>query len=330
MRLLPVGSTFTRVCSGISCFIVPGDYLYVTRDISLHGGRGGEMISRHIVGIILVVIGGVLGVIAFAMWRYPGPEPGVAAFLASYLVIGGAVFLILGREAGPLSPVGPPSSSLELKGKVSSGRLLLLLGSALLLASLSLPWVTLSAPCPEGCDRASSGLDPVRVLPVSALGRYGALAIFGWLILVAAIGVTSAFVGRTFSWTGISGIIVLALDAILIYVVATLSYAQPSVAFEYGFLVAALGSALIETGARLKKPAATIAPMRNPLSPGLLFIVIGIVSSVGGILTTFAGISRDAYVWAIAFGWVMVVLGMAFIARPSLASPARARPSEVR
>ena len=102
-----------------------------------------------------------------------------------------------------------------------------------------------------------------------ANGPY-AWAAFFWLILVAVFGVMSAFVGRKFAMFGTSGILVLILYAILIYVAANLASSQdPSggtatISFAYGFIFAVIGSALIETGARLKKPAPAAMPAAPP------------------------------------------------------------------
>jgi len=82
----------------------------------------------------------------------------------------------------------------------------------------------------------------------------------------------SAFVGRKFAMFGTSGILVLILYEILIYVAANLASSQdPSggtttISFSYGFFLAVIGSALIETGARLKKPAPAAMPAA-PASP---------------------------------------------------------------
>jgi|GEM_PF-3101746 len=145
------------------------------------------------------------------------------------------------------------------------GRVLLLVGAVLLIISLFLPWFLIGGPRTDVRAGTYDGVGLTNLLNDLAKGPY-AWAAFIWLILVVIFAVISAFVGRKFAMFGTSGILVLVLYAILIFVAANLASSNdPSggtatVAFAYGFFLGILGSALIEAGARLKKPAA--APIR--------------------------------------------------------------------
>lgn len=61
------------------------------------------------------------------------------------------------------------------------------------------------------------------------------------------------------------------------------TFGTPLVGFTYGFIVAVIGTASIETGARLKTTAGTIALLRTPLPLGILLLGLGIISVVGGL-----------------------------------------------
>lgn len=194
-------------------------------------------------------------------------------------------------ERGWVRKVGHALSSraAEVKAIVPVWRVLLLVGSVFLLVGLTLPWLTAT-----GYDYGTySGIALTGQLvshlgtPVfePLLGPYSLVVAFawlGWLILVAVLGVTSSLVTRTFSWFAISGIILLALDALLIHVAPDRLHFG-SFGFEYGFFVALLGSASIVAGARLKTPAGTIAPMRTRRPLGILLVGLGLPSMVGGL-----------------------------------------------
>jgi len=158
----------------------------------------------------------------------------------------------------------------EQKTLFPVGRVVLLVGAVLLIVSLFLPWFVIGGSQQRLPAGTYDGVGITNVLNTLAQGPY-AWAAFAWLILVVVFGVTSAFVGRKFSMFGTSGILVLALYAILIFVAANLinqgvTSGAATVGFAYGFFLAIIGSALIETGARLKKPAAAATPAA-PASP---------------------------------------------------------------
>lgn len=150
------------------------------------------------------------------------------------------------------------------------GRVLLLVGAVLLVVGLFLPWFTIGGSRQDVVPGDYTGVGLTNLLNDLANGPY-AWAAFIWLILVVVFGAASAFVGRKFAMFGTSGILVLILYAILLFVAANLASSQdPSggtatVSFAYGFFIAIIGSALIEAGARMKKPAA--APMPAPPAP---------------------------------------------------------------
>jgi len=157
----------------------------------------------------------------------------------------------------------------ETKTLFPVGRVLLLVGAVLLVVGLFLPWFTIGGARQDVVAGSYTGVGLTTLLNDLANGPY-AWAAFVWLILVAVFGVMSAFVGRKFAMFGTSGILVLILYAILIYVAANLVSSQdPSggtatISFAYGFILAVIGSALIETGARLKKPAPAAMPAAPP------------------------------------------------------------------
>lgn len=164
------------------------------------------------------------------------------------------------------------------------GRVLLLFGSVILLLSIFLPWFTVSYGV-SGLEvewRVSSHnllpgtLNGLRAF--EAIGFFGgfwyAVAAFVWLLVVVALGISSAFVLRRFSWIGISGILVLVLSALQMLLVAEYRLrltsslgTTTSVALAYGFILAIVGSALIEMGARLKTLAPSGPPMQPTVSP---------------------------------------------------------------
>ncbi len=186
------------------------------------------------------------------------------------------------------------SRAAEAYAVVPCGRVLLLVGSVLLLVSYFLPWFTVPSPILGIGDqylgtstRTYYGLDGIATLPLAFFGGgLSALLASVWLFLVVVFGVASAIGVRRFSWFGISGILLLALAAIQMFVAAkyggiTITSGTPSVGFAYGFILAVIGSASIEAGARLKTPATQGALMRTPLPFGILLIGLGIASLVG-------------------------------------------------
>lgn len=199
---------------------------------------------------------------------------------------------------------------------VPVGQVLLLVGSSLLLVSFFLPWFTVtygvSGSNNEALPAGSyDGLDAIGVLGIFG-GYVFTYAAFVWLILVAVFGVTSVLVVRKFSWFGISGILVLVMSAIQMFFVAIsvglwYTFGTPSIGFAYGFVLAVIGSAVIETGARLKTPAPKAASMRTPHSLGILLIGLGIASTVGGV---FALVSPTKA--AASPGILLMVLGFVF------------------
>ena len=141
----------------------------------------------------------------------------------------------------------------ETKTLFPVGRVLLLVGAVLLVVGLFLPWFTISGNRQDVVAGEYTGVGLTNLLSDLANAPY-AWAAFIWLILVAIFGVMSAFVGRKFAMFGTSGILVLALYAILIYVAANLASSQDpwvgtaTVSLTYGFILAIIRSALIEAG----------------------------------------------------------------------------------
>ncbi len=171
----------------------------------------------------------------------------------------------------------------EVRAIIPFGWLLLLVGSILLLGSYALPWLMAT-----GYDSGTySGIMLSGHLASHLFYSYGfltAVAWFAWvpsLILVAVFAITSALVGRRFLWLGTSGIIILALGALLVLVVPDRLHFG-TVSFTHGFTLAVIGCTLIEAGARLKAPAALVSPLRTPRPLGILLVGLGIASMVGG------------------------------------------------
>jgi len=130
----------------------------------------------------------------------------------------------------------------EQKTLFPVGRVVLLVGAVLLIVSLFLPWFVIGGSQQRLPAGTYDGVGITNVLNTLAQGPY-AWAALAWLILVVVFGVTSAFVGRKFSMFGTSGILVLALYAILIFVSANLinqgvTSGAATVGFAYGFFLA--------------------------------------------------------------------------------------------
>ncbi|MGQ0797986.1 MAG: hypothetical protein ACT4OI_09035, partial [Methanobacteriota archaeon] len=95
-----------------------------------------------------------------------------------------------------------------------------------------------------------------------------AWAAFGWLGVCVIAAFAAAIVGRRVTSFGTSGILVLVLYAILLFVAANLvnqgaSAGLAEVSFAFGFFGAIVGSALIEAGSRVARPAPE--PERKPV-----------------------------------------------------------------
>lgn len=151
--------------------------------------------------------------------------------------------------------------------KVSpAARVLLVAGAAVLLFSLFyLPWFTIEGARAELPEGTYNGVQSTELLNALAQGPWGWIA-FGWLLVCAIVAITVAGLGRRTHNFGTSGILVLILYWILLFVAANLVNQQAAatnatINFGYGFVAAVAGSALIEVGGRL--------PKRVPTKPGV-------------------------------------------------------------
>ena len=138
------------------------------------------------------------------------------------------------------------------------GRIVLIVGAGVLLLGVFLPWFHLGGTNPQLPAGDYTGVGLTNLLNDLAKGPY-AWAAFAWLVVVVVLAVVAALMGRKFSNFGTSGVLVLVLYAILIYVAANLSNQSSSsgsgdVSFAYGFFPAIIGAALIETETRMAKP----------------------------------------------------------------------------
>ena len=148
-----------------------------------------------------------------------------------------------------------------------AGRAALGVGALLLLVSLFLPWFVVTGAQERLSAGTYTGVGSTTLLNDLAQGPW-AWAAFGWLTVCVIAAFTSATMGRRVTNFGTSGILVLILFAILVYVAANLinegvTAARADVTFAYGFFSALVGSALIETGTRIARPAGP--PERKPV-----------------------------------------------------------------
>lgn len=138
-------------------------------------------------------------------------------------------------------------------------RVLLVVGAALLLYSLFLPWFTVTGSRPELPAGDYTGVGSTELLNLLAKGPWAWIA-FGWLLVCSVVAMAVAALGRRTHNFGTSGILVLVLYAILLLVAANLVNQQAAgsnagISFMYGFVAAIAGSALIEAGSRFPRPA---------------------------------------------------------------------------
>jgi len=147
-----------------------------------------------------------------------------------------------------------------------AARVLLVVGAVVLLLSLFLvPWFTVTGSRAELPAGTYTGVGTTELLNGLAKGPWAWIA-FAWFIVSAIAAIAVAAVGRRTHNLGTSGILVLVLYAILLLVAANLvnqqaSGANAGIGFEYGFVAAVVGSALIEAGSRFPVPA--------PMKPGV-------------------------------------------------------------
>ncbi len=143
----------------------------------------------------------------------------------------------------------------ERKRVVPAGRVLLAVGGALLLIGLFLPWFDLGGNAAQLPAGAYTGVTTTTLLNDLAKGPYAWIA-FAWLLVCAIVAFAAAALGRKVANFGVSGVLVLVLYAILLFVAQNLvnqqtASASAAVSFTYGFIVAILGSAFIEAGMRM-------------------------------------------------------------------------------
>lgn len=156
----------------------------------------------------------------------------------------------------------------ETKRLFPTGRLLLAVGGAMLLVGvLVLPWFSIGgqqADFPPGDYDAYKTSDRLNVL---SDGPWAWLA-YAYLFVVVILAFLFAGLGRKISNFGTSGILVLLLYAILVYVAIDLinrnaTGGLATFGIAYGFVVAFVGTILIEVGSRLTKVAPP-APVPAP------------------------------------------------------------------
>jgi len=144
----------------------------------------------------------------------------------------------------------------------AAARGLLVLGAVVLLISLFLfPWFTVTGSRPELPAGTYNGLGSTELLNTLAKGPWAWIA-FAWLFISAIVAIAVAAMGRRTHNFGTSGILVLILYFLLLFVAANLvnqqaSGANAAVSITYGFVAAVAGSVLIEAGSRLPSPVPT-------------------------------------------------------------------------
>jgi len=149
----------------------------------------------------------------------------------------------------------------------AGGRALVVVGAIMLFGSLFFfPWFVVSGTRPDLPSGRYNGIGSTGLLNTLLGGPWGWIA-FVWLVVSAFLGLGVAALGRKTRRLGTAGMVVLLLYALFLVVVPT--YLNPqgstgtvSVSFAYGFVVAVLGSALVEAGARL--PRAAFASYQAP------------------------------------------------------------------
>ena len=153
----------------------------------------------------------------------------------------------------------------ETKRIFPVGRVVLLIGAAALLFGLFLPWFRISGTGTQLPAGDYTGVSFTTLLNDLTKAPYP-WAAFAWLLVCVVVAIVAALLGRKFSNFGASGVLVLVLDATLIFLAKNLanqacSSGSAQVAFAYGFFPAIIGSALIETGTRMSKPKVKAEPM---------------------------------------------------------------------
>jgi len=167
----------------------------------------------------------------------------------------------------------------ETKRLFPTGRLLLAVGGGLLLVGvLLLPWFSVGG---QQADFPPDDYDAYAVsdrLNVLSDGPWAWIA-YAYLFVVVILAFLFAGLGRKISNFGTSGILVLILYAILVYVAIDLinrsatAGALATFGIAYGFVLAFVGTILIEVGSRLTKvvapavptPAAAATPSEEPV-----------------------------------------------------------------
>jgi uncharacterized membrane protein YhaH (DUF805 family) len=152
----------------------------------------------------------------------------------------------------------------DTKAVSPTARGLFVIGAALLVVGLFLPWFSVAGTQEKLPADTYTGVGTTELLNSLANGPYTWIA-FGWLLACAVIALIVAVVGRRAHNFGTSGVLVLVLYALLLYVAANLvnqqsAGANASVSLAYGFVVAIVGSALIEAGSRYPRPTAKKGP----------------------------------------------------------------------
>ena len=161
----------------------------------------------------------------------------------------------------------------EKKRVVPAGRVLLAVGGVVLLVALFLPWFDLAGNAASLPAGEYTGVTTTTLLNDLAKGPYAWIAL-AWLLICSVVAFAAAALGRKVANFGVSGVLVLVLYAVLVLVAQNLVNQQTpaaaaGVSFAYGFVVAILGSALIEAGMRMtaRKPTPAAAPAPEAASP---------------------------------------------------------------
>jgi uncharacterized membrane protein YhaH (DUF805 family) len=151
-----------------------------------------------------------------------------------------------------------------------AGRIALLIGGALLLLSLTYPWIHISGSQPQVPAGNYGALEMVRL--ISSLTSVPlASPLYYWLFLVAAGAFVAAVAGRRARNLGTSGVLVIVLVGILAFLTTTLAnsrnpLANSSLTADWGLVLALSAVIIVETGARLTKPTRVEAPEQVPVS----------------------------------------------------------------
>jgi hypothetical protein len=164
-----------------------------------------------------------------------------------------------------------------MAGMVSGGgRALLVLGAAVLLASMVLPlpllaWFTVSGDSPEFPEGSYTSFQSAVLLNSLGEGPWAPIGLlsyagFGALLICATAGLAAAGMGRRTRNVGTLGIAISLLFAGLLYLTAyrlnlPLTGPEAAISIGYGFVAAIAGGALLEAGGRWPRAVA----MRRPL-----------------------------------------------------------------